>query len=102
MTKLEELKAAYVAAGSGTWEADNNCNALAFPGWELVDTSTIPHCVFAVAGTEERFRFIALAHNLMPKLLEAVELLELAFRNLDDEHCENLRDRIRSAMEDLK
>ena len=75
MTKLEELKAAYEAAGSGAWEVDNNQSAFAFPGWELIDTSTVPPSVFAVAGTEDRFKFITLSHNLMPTLLEAVELL---------------------------
>lgn len=83
MSKLAELKAAYEAAGSGHWVVDNNTNALAYPGWELIDLSVIPPCVFAVAGTEARFKFIALAHNNMAALLEAVERLEAMQRTAE-------------------
>ena len=93
MSKLEELKAAYEAAGSGHWAVDNNTNALAYPGWELIDLSVIPPCVFAVAGTEARFKFIALAHNNMAALLEAVVELGRFVEYLGVAGCDGAYDR---------
>ena len=52
MTKLEELKAAYVATGEGMSGEDA----------DLIPTVDC--------------RFYDLAHSLMPQLLEAVELIE--------------------------
>ena len=52
MSKLEELKAAYVATGGGMSEDDA----------DLIPTAD---CTF-----------YDLAHNLMPTLLEAIDLLE--------------------------
>ena len=83
MTKLEELKAALEAATPGEWGVDSKthvtvwsfgdgrcgCRSIAHTGHKLL---TQPQ------GEENcnNAQFIALAHNLMPTLLEAIDLLE--------------------------
>lgn len=68
MTKLEELKAAYEAATPGEWwyaaanETEYECGVGDFP--------------ISVPTTKATARYIALAHNNMAALLEAVERLE--------------------------
>ena len=74
MTKLEELKAAYEAATPGEWWEDDDGFVAAGHGdsYRTVADARCDVAPFSDANTE----FIALAHNLMPTLLEAVELLE--------------------------
>lgn len=79
MPKLEQLKAAYEAAIHGEWVTGKGGTAYyplqircvsgdwdsliaAFHSWD--------------AQKESNATFIALSHNLMPQLLEAVDLLE--------------------------
>ena len=72
MTKLEELKAAFEAATPGEWEPLMTCGELhvCTPVNEGCDVGTV--CVPYERSDAE---FIALAHNLMPQLLEAVEVM---------------------------
>ena len=74
MTKLEELKAAYAAATPGEWTAPGFNSQ----GGKVACLLDNPDGLRLVSGNFERAdaKFIALAHNLMPTLLEAVELLE--------------------------
>lgn len=72
MTDLEELCAAYDVATGGEWERQ---------GAYLVrsaDGSKIAQSLGYVGVREEQsnLKFMALAHNNMPALLEAVEALE--------------------------
>ena len=68
MTKLAELKAAFEAATPGEWwyaaanETEYECGVGDFP--------------ISVPTTKANAQFIALAHNAMPMLLEAVEALK--------------------------
>lgn len=82
MSKIKELKAAF--------EASTRTNK-----WEVLPTCGLPHVVcltedridvetIAAGGYTKDAEFIALAHNLMPQLLEAVDLLEQAKRALDE------------------
>ena len=74
MTKLEELKVAYEAATPGEWWEDDDGFVAAGHGdsYRTVADARCDVAPFSDANTE----FIALSHNLMPTLLEAVELLE--------------------------
>ncbi len=79
--KIEELKAALEAATKGEWGVDSGthvtkwdfgkdrfgCRSVAQTGRGLKQPQTEENCANAT--------FIALSHNLMPTLLEAVELL---------------------------
>lgn len=78
MSKIKELKAAFEASTPGEWEAQDNANAVAYAGWELANISEVPQSVFAVAMPEHEAKFIALAHNLMPQLLAAAEMVRRA------------------------
>ena len=73
MTKIEELKAAFEAATSGEWEPLMTCGELhvCTPVNEGCDVGTV-----CVPYERSDAQFIALAHNAMPMLLEAVERLE--------------------------
>lgn len=73
MTKLEELKVALEAATKGEWTSlgfNSQGGAVAC----LLDN---PDGLRLVSGNFKRAdaKFIALAHNLMPTLLEAIDLL---------------------------
>ena len=74
MTKLNELKAAYEAATPGEWWEDDDGFVAAGHGdsYRTVADARCDVAPFSDANTE----FIALAHNMMPNLLEAVEHLE--------------------------
>ena len=74
MTKLEELKVAYEAATPGEWWEDDDGFVAAGHGdsYRTVADARCDVAPFSDANTE----FIALAHNMMPQLLEAVGLLE--------------------------
>lgn len=76
MTKFEELKALFESLPPGEWEAQDNTTAIEYAGWEIVNMGVVPQSVFAVGMPEREARFAALAHNLMPELLEAVNLLD--------------------------
>ena len=67
MTKLEQLKAALEAATPGEWHRKSwHEGAVLDRGGRMV----------AAAYTPDDARAIALSHNLMPTLLEAIDLLE--------------------------
>lgn len=77
-TKLEELKAAYEAASSGEWilfdsEVSEGAKGVMVSGDFGVDVCAMSNTEHV--GYENNDKFIALAHNLMPQLLEAVEVL---------------------------
>ena len=80
MTKLEELKAALEAATPGEWEPLMTCGELhvCTPVNEGCDVGTI-----CVPYERPDATFIALAHNLMPQLLEAVEVLKAVVPLMD-------------------
>ena len=74
MTKLEQLKVAYEAATPGLWSTCKH----ATPDYieqHGVYADQSPQDLAIVRGTGNS-EFIALAHNLMPTLLEAIDLLE--------------------------
>ena len=71
MTKIEELKAAYEAATKGAWrtfEDDESTDVMDKHGDHILTMCGL--------NDSRDATFIALAHNLMPQLLEAVELLK--------------------------
>ena len=74
MTKLEELKAAFEAATPGEWTAPGFNSQ----GGKVACLLDNPDGLRLVSGNFERAdaKFIALAHNMMPTLLEAIDLLE--------------------------
>jgi hypothetical protein len=86
MNKLDELKAALAAATPGEWAVDNNKNALAFPGFEVRSTGTIPSKVLAIAAPESDAHLIALMHNMLPDLLEAVTVVEAIHARITGEY----------------
>lgn len=83
--KLEKLKKALAAASAGEWD------------FVVADNAETPHSIVVDADGEELLahrygvsgkaqndvQFIVLAHNLMPDLLEAVELLKMAAHALE-------------------
>ena len=84
MTKLEELNAAYAASTQGEWSTYAPCSGQdGFTDNYNIgcDTETRSTYVASVPGaahyawSQNNAKFIALAHNLMPQLLEAVETL---------------------------
>ena len=82
MTKLEELRFAYETATPGEWTApgfNSQGGAVAC----LLDN---PDGLRLVSGNFKRpdATFIALAHNNMPALLEAVEALEKMKTSFED------------------
>ena len=89
MTKLEELKAALAAATPGEWAVKQEreykaCNSrvLCDKGYTVAqgyssDSATTKTYNELWAEAEGNTNFIALAHNLMPQLLEAVEVLKV-------------------------
>ena len=101
MTKIEELKATLAAATPGEWVrrgSQIHCRRALLakcqfgPDNELLDPEA--------ANDAE---FIALAHNLMPQLLEAVELLDGVGDVRDMAELMNLWDhKIEPVLENLK
>ena len=81
MTKLEELKAAYAAATPGEWTAPGFNSQ----GGKVACLLDNPDGLRLVSGNFERADavFIALAHNLMPTLLEAATELARFIDYLD-------------------
>lgn len=77
MNKIEELRKAYEAVRPGAWAAVDNTDtgAFYFPGWALQNLTSTPPSTFSIALPQEEARLIALAHNLMPLLLEAADLV---------------------------
>lgn len=78
MTKLEQLKAAYEASVHGKWELD--VGSCALTSRALAGETHLGHMS---RGAVAEGNFIALAHNMMPTLLEAVELLKVAAHALE-------------------
>ena len=88
MTKLEELKAALAASTPDEWAVKQEreykaCNSrvLCDKGYTVAqgyssDTSHGKTYRELWAEAEGNANFIVLAHNLMPQLLEAIDLLE--------------------------
>lgn len=85
MTKIEELKAAFDAATAGEWDfhvADNS-----EPPYSAVTATwgedLLRHRLGVTSRAQHDVNFIALAHNMMPQLLGAVELLSAALPIID-------------------
>ena len=78
MTKLEELKAALEAATPGEWDYFIASNADR-PNSQVLDSNDdnlLTHSKGITERAQSDVEFITLAHNLMPTLLEAIDLLE--------------------------
>ena len=86
MTKLEELKAAYEAAAHGEWVTGKGDTAY-YPLQIRCVSSDWDSLIAAFhswdAQKESNANFIALAHNLMPTLLEAATELARFIDYLD-------------------
>ena len=115
MTKLEELKAAYAAATPDEWAVKQEreykaCNSrvLCDKGYTVAegyssDSATTKTYNELWTEAESNANFIALAHNLMPQLLEAVELLKGVGDVRDMAELMNLWDhKIEPVLEKLK
>ena len=98
MTKLEQLNAAYAASTQGEWSTYAPCSGQdGFPDNYSIgcDTETRSTYVASVPGathyawSQNNAKFIALAHNMMPDLLEAVDLLRLAAATIENEYPES-------------
>ena len=76
---IEKLKAAYEAATPGEWDADRD--GCVYSG---KDTMIVGDYSRSHSRAREDATFIALAHNTMPALLEAVELLTDVSRELEE------------------
>ena len=80
MTKFEELKAAYEAATPGEWESkgfnDIGRYVETASAGEICSLKSGKYNDIPKSEYQHNAKFIALAHNLMPTLLEAVDLLE--------------------------
>jgi hypothetical protein len=89
MSTIDQLKAAYAAATPGEWAGNND--GIVGKLQEDGDNFVICDCVDtpALGAWPEEIQnavFIALAHNLMPDLLEAVESLEEFVADCDAAH----------------
>ena len=102
MTKLEELKAAYAATTHGEWTAPVNGHSsdctiyTRSPVYgnpiylaRVYGDGGITRFNEASADKQANATFIALSHNLMPTLLEAVGLLRLAAETIEGEYPES-------------
>ena len=103
MTKLEQLKAALEAATPEEWGEDDGFVAAGHGDtYRTVADARCDVAPFSDANTE----FIILAHNLMPTLIEAVELLRAVHyehNEYDDEYwATDLFKRIEQLKEKLK
>ena len=78
MTKLAELKAAYEAATPGEWDyfVASNADRPNSQVLDSADDNLLTHSKGITGRAQSDVLFIALAHNMMPQLLEAVERLE--------------------------
>jgi hypothetical protein len=81
MSKIEKLKAAYEAATSGEWESAG-CY-VGQPAGLIAETFGL------IPG--KNAEFIALAHNLMPFLLDAVSHLQDLFQQADEDMPQDAR-----------
>lgn len=82
MTKFEELRAAYEATTGGEWRTSQGC---IYKGKTNI---SIAQCYVTTTNLNndevKNANFIALAHNNMPALLEAVEFVAQVSRYLKD------------------
>lgn len=78
MTKLNELKAAFEAATPGEWDYFIASNADR-PNSQVLDSNDdnlLTHSKGITGRAQSDVEFITLSRNLMPTLLEAIDLLE--------------------------
>lgn len=102
MTKLEQLKAAHAASTQGAWVLNANNDITSGKG-------SIAWLPAEYATQKPNAEAIALAHNMMPDLLETVELLGVALHALEtpgdftaEEMSEQVIGDIASLLEKLK
>ena len=90
MTKLEELKAAFEAATKGEWDYTIQSNGLTsvYGNCQQDSMADAELIAFDLHNTDDA-TFIALSHNLMPALLESVDLLRLAAATIEIEYPES-------------
>lgn len=105
MTKIEELKAAYAASTPGEWAVKQEreyktCNSrvLCGKGYTVAqgyssDSATTKTYNELWVEAEGNTAFIALAHNLMPQLLEAAVELGRFVEYLGVAGCDGTYDR---------
>ena len=81
MTKIEELKFALLQATPGEWDTRRHATPDYAPqhGVYAGDSAKDLAVVFREADSD----FIALAHNLMPQILEAMEVLKAVVPLMD-------------------
>ena len=90
MTKLNELKAAYEAATPGEWSVDSETHVTKWDfGKERCGCRSVAQTGHGLPTRQSdeniaNAQFIALAHNNMPALLEAVEALEKMKASFED------------------
>ena len=107
MTKLEELKAAYEAATKGEalkaihWEEGAGAT-LCYGDFDRDGDLPYEQCLIeqdndnVFEPANNLFTFIALSHNLMPILLEAVELLDKGmWCAADMEHVNAIKEKLK-------
>ena len=106
MKKLEELRKALEAATPGEWDyaiIKTDCPSRSLVTKQFGD-ELLRHKGGVSARAQHDVLFIALAHNMMPTLLEAVEALK-AYNNASDFQFATdsaLHDNARAILEKLK
>ena len=81
--KLEKLAAAHQAANKSDWETWPDFDEGGHTGHTYIGPRECPVLVTCCDGVEADAEFVALAHKLMPDLLEAVEMLKMAAHALE-------------------
>ena len=117
MKKIEELKAAYAAGTNGTWNTEQSSRTdiyilsdsiVAKNKWVATACN---HEMHPTEAENERNKanaqFIALAHNLMPSLLELIDKYEmltavLYTHGVDHPVTHEAEDMLRESLENLK
>lgn len=96
MGKIEELRKTFDATTSGEWTRQG--------AYVRGPVYTILREAGAASIREDQAntKFVALAHNTMPTLLKAVDLCERSLRALHEDDFPQLRDELRTLLEDLK
>lgn len=85
LTKLDQLKAAYEGSTQGKWETSVLMAESGPKEWTVCMEGGGDMLADMTGCPDEKANavFVALAHNLMPTLLEAVELLKVAAHALE-------------------
>ena len=103
MTKIEELKTAFAASTPGEWSYTEQSNGLnsVYGNCQYESMADADLVAFDLQNGDDA-EFIALAHNLMPALLMAVDLCECSLRALHEDDFPQLRNELRVLLNDLE